>query len=64
MKEAREMIVKTDKSRASYYNYYTNKKWGAAESYHLSVDSSRLSEEGAVRTIIEAVKVFDELKKK
>ena len=26
-KEAKDMITKTDKSRASYYNYYTNKKW-------------------------------------
>ena len=31
-KEAKDMITKTDKSRASYYNYYTNKKWGAARS--------------------------------
>ena len=25
--KAKERIVKTDKSRASYYNYYTNKKY-------------------------------------
>ena len=36
------MITKTDKSRASYYNYYTNKKWGAAAGYSLSIDSSVL----------------------
>ena len=24
-KEAKDIIIKTDKSRASYYNYYTNK---------------------------------------
>ena len=28
-KEAKDMINKTDKSRSSYYNYYTNKKWGS-----------------------------------
>ena len=27
-KEAKDMINKTDKSRSSYYNYYTTKKWG------------------------------------
>lgn len=40
-KEAIEMIYKADKSRASYYNYYTDKIWGAAESYDLCINSSR-----------------------
>ena len=62
-KQARDMINKTDKSRASYYNYYTNKKWGAAESYVLCVNSGCLGYDGAIRTIIEAVKIFDASKK-
>ncbi len=62
-KQARDMINKTDKSRASYYNYYTNKKWGAAESYDLCVNSGCLGYDGAIRTIIEAVKIFDASKK-
>ena len=37
------MITKTDKSRASYYNYYTNKKWGAAAGYSLCVASGELA---------------------
>lgn len=47
-KEAAEFIRKADKSRASYYNYYTDKVWGAAESYDLCIDSSRY---GIERTI-------------
>lgn len=39
-KEAAEFIHKADKSRASYYNYYTDKVWGAAESYDLCINSS------------------------
>lgn len=39
-KEAGELIRKADKSRASYYNYYTDKVWGAAESYDLCINSS------------------------
>ncbi|HOV71036.1 MAG TPA: cytidylate kinase-like family protein [Dysgonamonadaceae bacterium] len=35
-------IKKMDKKRAGYYNYYTDKKWGVAESYHLCVNSSVL----------------------
>ena len=40
-KDAVEFLRKADKSRASYYNYYTDKIWGAAESYDLCVNSSR-----------------------
>lgn len=39
-KEAEDSIHKADKSRASYYNYYTDKNWGAAESYDLCINSS------------------------
>ena len=62
-KEAKDMITKTDKSRASYYNYYTKKKWGAAAGYSLSVDSSVLGIEGAAQAIINTIHIFDDLKK-
>ena len=35
-----ELIKKTDKSRANYYNYYSGKVWGDSASYHLSIDAS------------------------
>ena len=57
------MINKTDKSRSSDYNYYTNKKWSAASSYNLCVDSSKLGIDGAAKTIIQAVQIFDSTKK-
>lgn len=37
---ARKTISKKDNTRASYYNYYTGKKWGAAESYDLCINTS------------------------
>jgi cytidylate kinase len=40
--EARHRIESGEKARASYYNYYTGKHWGAAESYDLCVCSSTL----------------------
>jgi len=40
--KAGEIIEKTDKKRAEYYNYYSNKVWGVAESYHLCINSSAL----------------------
>lgn len=40
--EAKRYIEQGESRRADYYNYYTGKKWGAAESYDLCVDSSIL----------------------
>ena len=39
-----------------YYNYYSYKKWGAAETYHLCIDSSVLGIEATVDFIEEFVK--------
>ena len=39
---ARKFIESKESDRAAYYNYYTGKKWGAAESYDLCIDSSIL----------------------
>lgn len=46
--KAKDFILKTDKKRANYYNYYTNKEWGVASSYHLCINSSVL---GAEKTV-------------
>jgi cytidylate kinase len=46
--KAREFIDKMDKKRAAYYNYYSDKVWGAASSYHLCVNSSVLPIEETV----------------
>ena len=50
--KAADMIRKTDKKRASYYNYYSSKKWGDSRSYHLTLDSSQLSFEGCCDMIM------------
>jgi len=42
LEKAQVLIVKTDKKRAEYYSFYSNKVWGAAESYHLCINSSVL----------------------
>lgn len=49
--KAKEIMVKTDKKRASYYNYYSSKKWGDAKSYDLCINSSKLGFEGSVEII-------------
>ncbi|MDO4343470.1 MAG: cytidylate kinase-like family protein [Eubacteriales bacterium] len=40
--KAKDVIQKTDKQRASYYNYYTSKRWGDISSYDLCINSSIL----------------------
>ena len=55
--KAKEMIIKTDKKRASYYNYYSNKKWSSAESYDICLDSSILGIEGTAEAIEKLVEI-------
>ncbi|MCR5215817.1 MAG: cytidylate kinase-like family protein [Lachnospiraceae bacterium] len=57
--KAFELITKTDKSRANYYNYYSSKKWGEAKTYDLTIDSSKLGLEGSIAVI----KAFIEARK-
>ena len=53
--KAKDRIRKNDKSRSSYYNYYTSKEWGAVDSYDLAVDSSLFGIDGCVDLILRAV---------
>ena len=57
--KAREMIIKKDKQRQSYYNYYSSKKWGRADSYDLCINSSVLGEDSTVKLIIQYVEDFE-----
>lgn len=57
--KAREMILKKDKQRQSYYNYYSTKKWGRADSYDLCINSSVLGLDGTANLIVEYVKEFE-----
>ncbi len=50
--KARDMVQKTDKQRASYYNYYTSKKWGDSRGYDLTLDSGRIGVQGCVDLIL------------
>ena len=47
--------MKTDKKRASYYNFQSEKQWGAASSYNLCIESSEVGIDGAVDLIMDYV---------
>ena len=40
--EARALAERTNKLRANFYNFYTDKRWGHATSYDLCIDSSTM----------------------
>lgn len=60
--KARDIINKTDKQRASYYNYYTSKKWGDSKSYNLSLDAGKLGTDNCVEMILNFRELMDAMK--
>lgn len=58
-KEARRRLRQTDRRRAAYYQYYTNRTWGAAWHYHLCIDTS-LGEERAREMIAQSFRQMRE----
>lgn len=57
--KALEMILKKDKQRQSYYNYYSSKKWGRSDTYDLTINSSVLGIDGTVKLITQFVEDFE-----
>ena len=51
VEKAQDVIEKTDKKRSEYYNYFSNKTWGVAGSYHLCINSSILGTDETVAFI-------------
>lgn len=59
-KAATDMIAKADKKRAKYYNFYTQKRWGAADSYDLVLNNAKLGAEKAVSIISDYAQMIGE----
>ena len=55
--EAKNRIIKSDKRRASYYNFYSGKKWGVAGTYDLCINTSTVGFDNAVELIADFVKM-------
>lgn len=43
--EALSVVIKRDKERKRYYDYFTGREWGRADNYDICIDSSLLDEE-------------------
>ena len=53
--EAEAKMVEMDRQRARYYNYYASRTWGEAATYDLTINTSRLGEEGTVDLLIDFI---------
>lgn len=60
-KEALDAIKKTDKERANYYNFYTNKNWGECANYDLCI-SSDIGVDKCAEVIVNYIKQVKESK--
>lgn len=56
-KKAEEYILRKDKQRAAYYNFYACRKWGAVDNYHLTIDSSYIPYEECAEMIAKLVEL-------
>lgn len=60
-KDAQKYIFRNEEERASYYNYYTGKKWGHGESYDLCINSSLLGIDNTSTYIADFIRKYFKL---
>ena len=53
LEEAESLILKQDRTRETYYNYFSFGNWGSASNYDLCIDSSKLDIKSAADFIID-----------
>jgi cytidylate kinase len=53
--KSKEALLKKDKQRASYYNYYSSNKWGDAKAYDFCINSSLLGIDQTVELIKQVI---------
>lgn len=51
LSKAKDLCLKTDKKRASYYSHYTGQKWGRPDLYDLVIDTTNITAKGAAAVI-------------
>jgi len=56
----KDMILKSDKQRANYYNYYTGNKWGKSENYDLMINTAKVGMAGAAKLIADYIHMSEQ----
>ena len=52
-------LTDKDNKRKVYYRHYTNRNWGEAQNYHLSLNSGLIGVEKCVDIIVDVAKLYD-----
>lgn len=55
--EARALVRKINKLRAGYYNFYTDRSWGAATTYDLTVNSAMMPTDALAALLADYVRL-------
>lgn len=58
----RKELMQKDRSRATYYRYFTQKEWGKVENYTLSLDSGIFTKTQCMELIVQAIKMKEKNK--
>ena len=59
--DAMKAIATSDKERGNHYFRYTDRKWGKAQNYDLSINSSLLGIEGTVEMLVDVAGIEERL---
>ena len=51
-------LAKHDRARASYYNYYTENRWGEAKNYDLCLNAA-IGQDACAQLIVQAAKAME-----
>lgn len=54
-KQAKDKIIKTEKKRRTYYNYYSNGNWGNATEYDLCINLTDIDFDAAISMVKEYI---------
>ena len=55
-KQAKDKIIKSDKQRKTYYNYYSNLEWGKMSNYDFCINSAKAGVEKSAEIIADFVR--------
>ena len=59
-KHAQETMERFDRKRARFYEYYTDRKWGALSNYDMMINTSRMGIDQCVRFLATAARAMME----
>lgn len=57
-KKIHEILIKKDKQRSNYYNFYSDTRWNDPQNYHLCLNTGALGIDNSLEMILKAYKII------